>query len=388
MGENILFILALCLLVSFILSELFFRMKYPRVIGQVFAGIVLGFPVFYTVFTADSINSINLLSDIGVIFLLMLAGLEINLRKLIESEKDAVIIAVFCAVVPFILGYVFAIGIGYSKIVGLVLGASLALTAEGTTLEVLMELNALNTKIGTIILSAGIVDDLFEVILLSIILIVSHKSYVQLILFPAKLLLFVALAFIIYKLIPTIIGFIQREKSRIATFSSVLLIGILVALLSQSLELGPIIGAFIAGIIIQATNKNIDDENENVEELKVMTFSFIVPFFFINIGMHMNFKTLLANIWLVVLILIIAIIGKVLGALLAVPFTKLRMDEGYIIGWGMNSRGGVELVIAEIARTKGLIPIEVYSAIVIMAITTTLIFPFIMKAYMKKRTLA
>jgi Kef-type K+ transport system membrane component KefB len=385
MGENLLLVLALCLFISFILSELFFRLKYPRVIGQIFAGIILSIPLFYRMFNTEIINGINLLSDLGIIFLLMLAGMEINLRKLKESEKDAIFVAIFCAVIPFVLGYVFAVLIGYSKMIGVVLGAALSLSAEGTTLNVLMELGALNTKVGTITLGAGIIDDMFEIVFLSFVLIASHKSFVQLALFPAKLLLFVAIVFMIYKIIPGFIRFIQREKSRITTFSSILLIGILIALLSQSLELGPIVGAFIAGLIIQLSNRNERDEIEIVQELKVMTFSLIVPFFFINIGMHMNFGSLIANIWLVLFVLIIAIVGKIGGALLAVPFTDLSLAQGYVIGWGMNSRGAVELVIAEIARANHLIPIEVYSAIVIMAVVTTLIFPFIIKVYIKKK---
>ena len=125
--------------------------------------------------------------------------------------------------------------------------------------------------------------------------------------------------------------------------------------LSKNFELGPIIGAFIAGIIIHLSEHRKYEHKENIKELEAMTFALIIPFFFINIGLHFDFASLTQNIWLVILVLLIATAGKLLGALIATPFTDLRLSQTHLIGWGMNSRGAVELVIAEIARIKSLI---------------------------------
>ncbi|MFH1590420.1 MAG: cation:proton antiporter [archaeon] len=382
--SNILIIFAVSLFVSFVLSELFHRYNYPRVIGQLLAGILLGIPFIRTVFTPSVMDDISFLADLGIIFLLMLAGMEINIEKLKRSEKSAFIIAVFCALVPFSLGFLFAKYIGYSTIVSLILGICLSLTAEGTTLKVLLDMNVLNTKVGTTILGAGIIDDIFEVIFLSIILIISHESIEKLIWFPIKLVAFIILVYVIFKLMPTLLRLIRKEHSRTATFSIIIIFGLMVAILSQGLELGPIVGAFIAGVIIQMRDKDKHEEREIVKELKVMTFAFIIPFFFINIGLHMNFSALMANIWLVLFVLILAVLGKVVGAMVVTPLTDLSLTQTHIVGWGMNSRGAVELVIAEIARANGLIPIEIYSAVVIMAITTTLMFPFVLRYYVNK----
>ncbi|NOZ80524.1 MAG: cation:proton antiporter [DPANN group archaeon] len=382
--ESILIVFGVALTVSFIVSEIFYRLKYPRVIGAIFAGIILGLPVIKQIFSANAFRDINFLSELGIIFLLMLAGLEINLRKLKHAEKDAFLIATFGAIVPLAMGYLFMIALGYSKIIAFVLGICLSLTAEGTTLKVLFDMDALNTRIGTTILGAGIIDDVFEVIFLSAILIIANRDIKNLIWFPAKLVFFIAVIFLVFKLIPLFIRFIQKERSRVATFSTILLIGLWIAIISQGLALGPIIGAFIAGIIIQVSIKNRHEEQENVEELKIMTFSFVIPFFFINMGLHLDFHSLLTNFWLMLSVTCIAIIGKVVGAVMVTPLTDLSLKQSYIIGWGMNSRGAVELVIAEIARINGLIPIEVYSSIIIMAILTTLMFPVVLKRYIKE----
>jgi Kef-type K+ transport system membrane component KefB len=381
---NIVVVIAICLTISLIFSEIFFRLKYPRVIGQILAGVILGIPFIKALFSADNIADIQFLSQLGIIFLLLLAGLEISLKKLKQTSRDSVLIALFGAIIPFIIGFGAMRLLGYDNLVAAVVGACLAITSEGTKLKVLMELKCLNTKIGTIMLGAAILDDVFEILFLALILMYVQKSSFHLAMFPVMLIGFIILAFLIFRFVPKIINLIQKERSRIATFSTILTIGLIIASLSYLMGLGPIIGAFIAGIIIQWANKNKKIEQENVKELQIMTFSFIVPFFFINIGLHFDFHSLIENPLLLILILVIAIVGKILGSIIVTPISNLNLKQTTLIGWAMNSRGAVELVIAEIARINNLVPIEIYSAIVAMAVITTLMFPFVMKYYIKK----
>jgi Kef-type K+ transport system membrane component KefB len=125
-------------------------------------------------------------------------------------------------------------------------------------------------------------------------------------------------------------------------------------------------------------------EKRLISDLKTVTFGLIVPFFFVFVGLNFDFKAITAFPFLFVLILAVAITGKLVGALLSAFSAKLTFQQSMLIGWGMNSRGAVELVIAEVARQAGLIPIEIYSSIVAMAIITTIIFPIVLKFYMKK----
>ena len=382
--EDILISIALILAVSFIFSELFFRIKYPRVIGQIIAGMILGLPLFSMLFTGSIRTDVEFLSDLGVIFLLLLTGLELNMDKFRKAEKDAIIIAAFCIFIPFILGFALMKVAGYSNVVAFILGASLSITAEGTTLKVLMDMRALNTKVGTIILGAGIFDDILEVLLLSIVLFMISGNISEIILFPFKIILFVAVAYLTYKIFPLGLRKIEREHSGISTFSFILLFGIIIAVVSKLLGLGPIIGAFIAGIIIHLAEHKKGEHHETVKELQIMTFSLIIPFFFINIGLHFDVSSLFSNWWLIFMVLLIANAGKILGAIMATPFTDLTLSQTHLIGWGMNSRGAVELVVAELARSYGLIPPEIYSAIVTMAIITTLSFPIAMRLIINK----
>lgn len=383
---DFLLVILICLALSFLLSELFYRFNYPQVLGPIFAGLILGLPIFRPAFEGNIMINIEFLSTLGIIFLLFLAGLEVNIKKLVKTEKDSVAISIFGAIIPLVLGFCMMRLMGYSNLPAIVLGACLSLTAEGTTVKILLDMKALNTKVGTILLGAGIIDDIFEVIFLSIVLVLAQKSFEKLAWFPVEVFAFVAITYLAYKFIPQLIRLIQIEKTKVADFTVLLIIVMTIAIISTRLSLGPIIGAFAAGIIINILHhkKNHHKQHyQEVDEFKTMTFGLIIPFFFINIGLHFDVASLINNIGLVVLVLVVATAGKIIGALVAKPLTDLSWKQSYLIGWGMNSRGAVELVIAEIARMNGLISTELYSAIVVMAVFTTMLFPIVLRAMIK-----
>jgi Ca2+-transporting ATPase len=380
-------VILICLALSFLLSELFYRFNYPQILGPLFTGLILSLPIFREIFDTIVRTNIEFLSSLGIIFLLFLAGLEINIRKLLKIEKDLAAISIFCVVIPFAVGFSTMLLLGYSYIPALVLGVCLSLTAEGSTVKILLDMRALNTKIGTLLVGAGVVDDIFEVIFLSGIMIVAQKSVERLMLLPFEMTGFVIITILTYKYFPKIIKMIQIEKTRVADFSVLLIIVLTIAIISSKLSLGPIIGAFAAGIIINIVhhrNKRHKQHYEEVSELKILTFGLIVPFFFINIGIHFDLARLLGNWPTVLLILFVATAAKIIGALVAKPLTDLNWKQAYLVGWGMNSRGSIELVIAELARMNGLLPIEIYDGVVIMAIFTTMLFPVILRAMIKK----
>src|SRR3989338_6337136 len=276
---EILTTIAIILGVSLLFSELFFRIKYPREIGQILAGMILGLPVLSFLFDPSVILDIRFLSDLGIIFLLLLTGLQINLEKFKRAEKDAIIIAISGILLPFALGFILMKVEGYSNLIGVIVGICFSLSAEGTTLKVLLDMRALNSKVGAIMLGAGIFDDLLEVLSLSMLLVIIGGNAADLALFPLKVGTFVLLVYIFYKLFPKGLAAVEREHSRVSTFSFILIFGIAIAVLAKDLGLGPIIGAFIAGIIIHLSEHRKWEYMETVKELQVVTFSLIIPFF-------------------------------------------------------------------------------------------------------------
>jgi Kef-type K+ transport system membrane component KefB len=125
---------------------------------------------------------------------------------------------------------------------------------------------------------------------------------------------------------------------------------------------------------------------EKLVVLKVEKFllTFLIPFFFIGMGIHFSFESLFLKPWLLIVVIVLAIFGKIAGSMLAKLFTQLSWRQLHLVGWGMNSRGAVELALALLALQAGLIEIDVYSSLVIMALVTTLIFPIVLRRMLQK----
>jgi Kef-type K+ transport system membrane component KefB len=288
--------------------------------------------------------------------------------------------------VPLVLGFALLRGLGYSVIASLIFGGALSVTAEGTTVKVLMDANALNTRLGAVIVSAGAIDDIFEVLFLSMVTIIGFGGSVfQLVYLPLEFLAFIAVAFIFFKLVSKALRAIEK-RGEVELFSLIIIFVLVMATLSEALQMGYLIGAIASGFLLQLSMRRLQkgDEEEMVRVTRQMTLAFVVPFFFMNIGLNFDYGYLTGNILLIVLTVAIAFLGKIMGTIVVKPLSRLSVRQLYLIGWGMNSRGAVELVIALLALRHGLITQEIFPALVVMAVVTTLVFPFVLQREIKK----
>lgn len=321
--------LIICILVSFLFSLLAKKLRFSVVIGLIVAGILIGSSLFKNIILGPNTEFILDLGEIGLISLMFLAGMEVSWRMLNKEKKDAVFVAFFAALVPFLLGFVVFLALGFSLFASLTIGICMSITAEATKARVLLELNKLKTKLGSLMMDAGIIDDILGICLF---------------------------AFICYWFTGT---FVTKEL--------IILFGALLA--------------FFVGIFVR---KFTGGEGRSISYLEKFLLIFVIPFFFIAMGIHFSLQSLTLSPLFLILIIIIAVTGKILGTLIAKPFTKLRLKQLYLVGWGMNSRGAIELALALIAFRIGLVNISIYSSLVIMALVTTLIFPFFVKRMVEK----
>jgi len=386
-------VIAVVLGTAFLFNELFKKLKLPPVVGQILGGLILGIPLLraFIFQSSQATEIVDLLAVLGILFLLLLVGLEIDIETIRQSSKEAVLISLSAAIVPLLLGFLFLRLLGYSVIAALVFGGALSVTAEGTTVKVLMDANALNTKLGAVIVSAGAIDDIFEVLFLSMVTIVGFGgSIFQLVYLPVEFLVFAAVTFVLFRLVSKVLQRVERKGNDVELFSLVIIFVLVVASLSEALEMGYLLGAIVSGFLLQISMKRLKkkDEEEIITATKLITLAFVVPFFFVNIGLNFNYDYLAGNLPLLLVTIAIAFLGKIIGTLIVKPFSKLSLKQLYLIGWGMNSRGAVELVIALLALNHGLITQEVFSALVAMAITTTLVFPFVLQHEIKNNPAA
>ncbi len=189
-----------------------------------------------------------------------------------------------------------------------------------------------------------------------------------------------------FRIVSKVLQKVERTGTDVELFSLVIIFVLVVASLSEALEIGYLLGAIISGFLLQISMKRLKkkDEEEIITATKLITLAFVVPFFFVNIGLNFNYDYLAGNLLLLLFTIGIAFLGKIIGTVIIKPFLKLNLKQLYLIGWGMNSRGAVELVIALLALNHGLITQEVFSALVAMAILTTLVFPFVLQHEIRK----
>jgi len=379
---DVLVTFTLCLASSLLLAELFFRMGYPRVLGQILAGIILGLPLFRPyLFPAQSMEAINFLAEIGLVFFILLTGMSVRLHGMKRVRRQAALVSIISFFTPFTLGFIFATMMGYPKATSLILGMCLSITAEAVGADILMEFDMLRSKIGDIIVEAGMIDDVLGLIsLTAVISYVNTGNLNDLLRLPLEFMIFISIIYFIgFKIYPSLARYIWREKSEIGVFTLSIIFAMIVVILSQFMKLSAIIGAFLAGIVIQLSIKNRREEKEIVEGLRIVTFGLVIPFFFINIGLNFELSYFIHNLPFILMLTVIASIGKFAGPIITSLDPKLTLKEALLVGWGMNSHGAVELVIADIALTTGLIGKDIFSAIVSMALLTTILSPIMFK---------
>jgi Kef-type K+ transport system membrane component KefB len=194
-----------------------------------------------------------------------------------------------------------------------------------------------------------------------------------------ELLVFAAVAFIAFKVISKVLPYLDKNGSKDETelFAVMMIFVLVMAALSDVLQIGYLIGAIIGGFLLQISMRGISRRHRRdmVKVTKLITLGFIVPFFFVNAGLSFDLNTLFSNVTLLIITVTIAFLGKIVGTLIVKPLSSLNLKQLYYVGWAMNSRGAAELVIALIAIQYGLIPLDIFSALVAMSLITTLTFP-------------
>lgn len=384
--------ITIILITSFVFGEISRRLGFPTVVGQIIGGIFIGIPqISSLVMDGEAFSPIlDFMSKLGIVFLLFLAGLEIEIDKIKESSRDATLVSFFSAIVPFVLGFLFIYFWfpEFGIITAMVFGGAIMVTSEGTNVKVLLDLNCLNTKMGAIILAAGAVDDIFEVLFLSLVVVMSKGGNIgEILRIPLDVVIFLMFAYVGSKIINRVLKHLDMTSEDGAEIFSIVLISVmLLAVISEALDIGYLIGSIFAGFIMQLGLRNVEEmkRKEMIRSTKLISLGFIVPFFFVDIGLKFDMSALNSNLPLLIITIIIAFAGKIIGTMLVKPFSKLSRNQLYYIGWAMNSRGAAELVIALIAMESGVIPLEVFTALVAMSIVTTLTFPIVLTHGIKR----
>jgi Kef-type K+ transport system membrane component KefB len=318
-------------------------------------------------------------SNIGVIMLLFMTGLETSVQQMLEVGPRAVLVGLIGVIVPFLLGFFTIIWLipSASTNLGLLIGATLSATSVGITARVLEDMGKLSLPESKMILGAAVIDDILGLIVLAIVVGIITTGQFQLmvvlkIIVLSVLFLTIVILFgerLIRRLIH-LIGQLDRSKLKVlfpVTFAFAM------AWFADKIGLASIIGAFAAGLILcDSEFAGETDEPETVEEL-IKPFEVVfAPVFFVLMGMQVNLSSFMSikTLMLAGILIVIAIIGKIISG-----FAAGRNMNSWIVGIGMIPRGEVGLIFASIGKGMGVFSDATFSAIILMVIVTTLIAP-------------
>ena len=381
--------LLIILLTARVFAELATRMRAPSVIGELFAGVVLGPSLLGWL---EPIETIKLMAEIGIILLLFEVGLETDVKRLVRSGLKSFVVAIAGFVLPLVFGF----ALGYwvfdlSLLVSLFIGGTLTATSIGITIRVLSDIKLQHAPEGQIVLGAAVLDDVLGVVLLALLYEFSVDGGVNLV-NAGKVLIFVGGFFVLAPVAAKLISLIIKRFDAVSAIpgllpTTVVSLVLFCAWLAHSLGAPELLGGFAAGLALSrrfflplgvALHSDARFAHRIEDQMKPIVHLF-TPIFFVFVGLSLNLREIdwgSGFIWIFSLsMLLIAITGKVIGTFLI----KESWPSRWMIGMAMVPRGEVGLIFAELGRVSGIFNNEIYAGIVIVIALTTLLPPLIMK---------
>jgi len=378
--------LLIILLTARIFAELATRMMAPSVIGELFAGLVLGPSLLGWI---EPLEAIRLMAEVGIILLLFEVGLGTDVKRLVGTGIKPLVVAVAGFVLPLVLGFT----LGYcvfdlSLLVSLFIGGTLTATSIGITVRVLTDLKRQHSAEGQIVLGAAVLDDVLGVVLLALLYEFSVGGGVSLV-NAGKVLVFIGTFFVLAPMAAKIISLVIKRFEKVSRIPGLLPTTIVsliffFAWLAHVLGAPEMLGGFAAGLALSRrffmplgialhTHERFARRIEAQMRPIVQLFT---PIFFVYVGLSLNLREIdwgSAFIWQFSLtLLVVAVAGKVVGVYLI----RVSWAARWMIGLSMIPRGEVGLIFAELGRVSGIFSNEIYAGMIMVIAVSTLLPPF------------
>ena len=363
------------------LSNIF---NFPSVIGELLVGVLAG-PAVLNLLAPNTFT--HYFAELGVIVLMFIAGLEGDLKALLHYWKPSLTVAILGVIVPtasaFLLCYyVF----GFSAKTAIFLGLILSATSVSITVQVLREMQRLNSPEGSMILGAAVADDIICVILLGICVSLfgtTATSPRSISLMLGLMLLFFVLALSLGKwFVPKFLAVFSRLNASENETTAALVLCFGFAFLAVSLGMSDVLGAYFAGLAISETNF----KERLALKIEPIGYAVFIPVFFVSIGLNISFVGMSKDILFITFLIIIDILGKKIGCGVGARSFGLSTNAANIVGAGMVSRGEMALVVTNVALSTHLIDQNHYTAMIVVTVITTLIAPLLLKYYIQRST--
>lgn len=382
--------LLLILVAAWTTGSVFARFGLPFVLGELVAGFLLGPSVLGLVSPSPAIE---LIAEFGIFFVMFHTGMEMDPEELVEHIWPSLSVALGGFILPFVLGYFTTRAFGGTLHQSLFVGMGISITAIAVQSIILHSMKISSTYLGHIIIGAAIADDILSLIGLSVLLSLAKSGTIQLtglLIILLKVAAFFGLTVALGHLaVPKTIKRMCDTEDKAFTFA--IASALIMAYLAELVGLHLIIGAFLAG---QFVKKEIADQktcNDVTKSFYSLSYGFLVPIFFASLSFHLHFHWDLSFISFVIVMTLMAVMGKLIGCGLGYTIYRRNFWESAIVGFGMNGRGAVEIVVASVVLklsndlmssktiAEPLLTQDQFSALILIAFITTFIAPVTLK---------
>jgi Kef-type K+ transport system membrane component KefB len=356
------------------------RVGYPAILGELMAGIVLGPPLLGLIEPDDALAVIG---KLGVVLLMLYIGLHLDPTDIGRAAKPAALAAAGGFIVPASLGFGLMLLAGSDVVAAIFVAVAMGVTSLATKSRILVDLGILNTRIAHVLMAGALFSDIAALVVFAAVLGLAATGAVAvggIVAAIAKAVLFLAGAWVVGTRVFPVIG---RRLRRRSTDTGIVFLLVVIAALgfgaaADAAGLHAILGAFLAGLFIR--DSILTREQLSGVEARAFSVSvgLLAPVFFVSAGFDVSFGVFTDAPLLLAAVVIVATVGKVVGTALFYLPTGYGFREGIAVGAGMNGRGAVEIIVAELALTAGLIDATVFSILVFMAIFTTATVPVLL----------
>jgi Kef-type K+ transport system membrane component KefB len=367
---------------------LFTKLRQPRVVGEIVAGLLLGPSllgwlapgVSLFLFPPQGLGSLYALSQVGLLLFIFQVGLELDVRELRKMGRAVVITSNLSILLPFLAGSCLAVFL-YPRlssldvplsVFALFMGTAMSITAFPVLARILTERNLLQSKVGSIAISCAAVDDITAWCLLALLIAkVRSGAGTPLWFTLGGLAAFVAFMTMVVRPLLSRSGVFQKQTVSPGTLAWVLLFAFLSAWITERIGIHALFGAFFAGVILPASSGLA---RYVANKLETVSTVLLLPLFFAFTGLRTSVRLLNGRaLWFYcALIIVVAVFGKLLGCVVSMRIAGIGWREALSVGVLMNTRGLIELVILNVGLELGVISPTLFSMMVIMALVTTL----------------
>lgn len=372
-----------------LVGSLFARLGQPPVIGEITAGILLGPSLFgwvwpegaHFIFPQESLGILQLISQIGVCVFMFVVGLELDPAHLRQKARVAMVVSNVGIVVPFLLGVsvalllhpVFAASGSSVVTFALFMGTAMSITAFPVLVRILKDRGIAKTPLGSLAIACAAVDDASAWAMLAVVVAIARAAGFASTAFSLGLtvLFIVIMLLVVRPRLPRWFGVDGLETAPGRDVVAAALIFMTVsALLTEVVGIHALFGAFLAGVIMPPAKVFRDGLTLQLENFSGV---FLLPLFFAFSGLRTQVGLLNdLTSWLVCAgIIAVAMLGKLGGCMLAARFMGMNWNESFSLGALMNTRGLVELIALNIGYDLGILPPQIFTMMVIMALATT-----------------